>query len=151
MVWPLGTQWISIHNTPLPTPLCIQHTSQPLLASHQEINIKLRILFNREVSRLSVPLSSVCSSKPKMKASSRSCLLCLAPVPVWWGQGYVRPGAALLALTSRPQKTDASQVNRMREPLGRLWDGPWVKSCLAQPVENLVERRRTLGCWLMRS
>lgn len=50
-------------------------------------------------------------------------------------------GAALPALTSLPQKTDASQASRAREPLARLWDDPWVKSCLAQPVENLADGR----------
>lgn len=97
-------QWMSLHNTSLPAPLCIQCTSQPLLALDREINIKLRILFNGEISRLSLPPSSICSSGPKMKASSRSCLLCLALVRVWWGQGYMQSGVLLLTLTSHSRK-----------------------------------------------
>lgn len=135
MVWPLGMQWMSIHNTPLPTPLCIQHTSPPLHASHQEINVKLRILFNGEVSRLSVPLVFVCSSKPKIKASSRSRLPCSAMVPVWRGLRAVRSSAVGTGIPS------ASQASRAWEPLARLWADPWVKSCLAQPVENLADGR----------
>lgn len=134
-------QWMSIHDSPLPAPLCIQCTSQPLLALHQEINIKLWILFNREVSRLSLPPSSVCSSRPKMKASSRSCLLSLALVLFWWGQGCMQSGAALLTLTSRQQKTDMSQVSWAQKPLAWLCDDPWVKSCLVHRVENLADVR----------
>lgn len=140
MVWPLGTWQMSVRNTPVPNPLCIQHRSQ-LLASQQKVSLKLWILFNGDVSGLSVPLSFVCSSKPKMKTSGASCLLCSAPVPVWWGQGYMWLGTALLAPTSCQQKTDASQMTRVWEPLVQLWDIPWVKSCLAQPLENLADGR----------
>lgn len=77
--------------------------NQPLLVWHSEISIKLQILLNWEISRL--PFFLVfCSSKPEMKASSTSCLLCSVPIPVWWWQGYVQPRAVVLMLTSYQQK-----------------------------------------------